>query len=279
MNYFRANPHRLHLGIVGLELLAGDGRPATPEDISGIDQQLNLWEGQIHSSFTFCGETVDVTTVCHPWVDRLAARIVSPLLGKGRAGVKLRFPYPTGQHSDDACDWNSPGRHRTTVIAQGDRLALMERRIDTTLYFVRIAWEGQAAFREKSLHCFVLETSPGATLSFTVDYAPPNVFPELGTFGETARLSHEHRRQFWEKGGAGDFSLCTDERAHELERRVVCSQYLTAIQCAAPEPPQETGLTYNSWFGKFHLEMHWWHQVHFALWNREEMLKPSLEWY
>jgi len=33
-------------------------------------------------------------------------------------------------------------------------------------------------------------------------------------------------------------------------------------------PPQETGLTVNSWYGKFHLEMHWWHGSHFALWNR-----------
>ena len=25
--------------------------------------------------------------------------------------------------------------------------------------------------------------------------------------------------------------------------------------------------------GKFHLEMHWWHAVHFALWNRLELLE------
>ena len=46
------------------------------------------------------------------------------------------------------------------------------------------------------------------------------------------------------------------------------SQYLTAIQCAGRYPPQETGLTFNSWEGKFHLEMHWWHAAHFALWGR-----------
>ena len=46
------------------------------------------------------------------------------------------------------------------------------------------------------------------------------------------------------------------------------SQYLTAIQCSGEFPPAETGLTYNSWYGKFHLEMHWWHAVHFALWDR-----------
>ena len=57
------------------------------------------------------------------------------------------------------------------------------------------------------------------------------------------------------------------------------SQYLTAIQCAGTMPPQETGLTFNSWFGKFHLEMHWWHAAHFALWNRAALLERSLPWY
>jgi len=59
----------------------------------------------------------------------------------------------------------------------------------------------------------------------------------------------------------------------------VLSQYLTAIQSAGSQPPQETGLTCNSWYGKFHLEMHWWHAAHFALWNRPALLRRSLAWY
>lgn len=65
----------------------------------------------------------------------------------------------------------------------------------------------------------------------------------------------------------------------ELERRIVLSQYLLAIQCAGSKPPQETGLTFNSWHGKFHLEMHWWHAVNFALWDRIDLLEKSLPWY
>ena len=76
-----------------------------------------------------------------------------------------------------------------------------------------------------------------------------------------------------------DFSSCTDPRAQELERRVVLSQYLTAVNCASSCPPQETGLTYNSWHGRPHLEMTWWHAVHFSLWNRPEILEQMLEWY
>jgi hypothetical protein len=75
------------------------------------------------------------------------------------------------------------------------------------------------------------------------------------------------------------FPGSTDERANELERRIVLSQYLTKIQCGGNYPPQETGLTYNSWYGKFHLEMHWWHSVHYALWNRLDILEKQLSWY
>jgi hypothetical protein len=35
----------------------------------------------------------------------------------------------------------------------------------------------------------------------------------------------------------------------------------------------------NSWYGKFHLEMHWWHATHFALWDRIQWLEKSMPWY
>ncbi len=83
----------------------------------------------------------------------------------------------------------------------------------------------------------------------------------------------------WETSGVVDFSDCTDPRAPELERRFVLSQYLTKIQNSGSLPPQETGLVYNSWYGKFHLEMHWWHSAHFANWNHPEYLVKQLDWY
>jgi protein-glucosylgalactosylhydroxylysine glucosidase len=94
-----------------------------------------------------------------------------------------------------------------------------------------------------------------------------------------ACASAAHWQSFWSDGGTLDLSGSADERASELERRVVLSEYLTAIQCAGTRPPQETGETFNSWFGKSHLEMHWWHAAHFPLWGRSPMLERSLPWY
>ena len=98
-------------------------------------------------------------------------------------------------------------------------------------------------------------------------------------FASVEKSSKSGWEAFWKSGGIVDFSECTDERAPELERRVVLSQYLTKLQCTGAIPPQETGLTYNSWYGKPHLEMHWWHGVHFPLWGRPELLENSMSWY
>ena len=99
------------------------------------------------------------------------------------------------------------------------------------------------------------------------------------TFEQARAASEKAWCGYWESGAAIDFSECTDQRAGELERRVVLSQYLTAIHCAGSLPSQETGLLCNSWYGKFHLEMHWWHSVHFAAWGREGLFERSLGIY
>jgi hypothetical protein len=110
-----------------------------------------------------------------------------------------------------------------------------------------------------------------------------------GGWGEAAALnavaadirkaSAEHWPKFWQRGGAVDFSGSTDLRAAELERRVVLSQYLTAIQFAGDFPPSESGLTLSTWYQKHHTEMIWWHAAHFALWGRSEFLAENLDWF
>ena len=91
-----------------------------------------------------------------------------------------------------------------------------------------------------------------------------------------ARPSRRVGRTSGCRARAVDFTGSTDPRAKELERRVVLSQYLTAVNSAGDVPPQEEGLFSNSWYGKFHLEMHAWHAAHFAAWGRPELLERSM---
>jgi len=107
----------------------------------------------------------------------------------------------------------------------------------------------------------------------------PKVNSQVPDFDAARKEAQKHWNHFWQTGGAIDLSGSKDPRWFELERRIVLSQYLTAIQSAGFNPPQETGLTYNTWEGKFHLEMHWWHEAHFALWDRLPLLENSLYYY
>lgn len=43
--------------------------------------------------------------------------------------------------------------------------------------------------------------------------------------------------KYWLSGAAIDFSECTDERAFELERRIVLSQYLLRVNNSGSLPP------------------------------------------
>ena len=109
------------------------------------------------------------------------------------------------------------------------------------------------------------------------DAAPPGSPDPLGTSAVVeAAAAWWHR--FWYDGAAVAFEA-DDPRAAELERRVVLSQYLVAVNCAGSTPPAETGLMLNSWRGKFHLEMHWWHAACLPPWGRPDLLEPSLTWY
>jgi protein-glucosylgalactosylhydroxylysine glucosidase len=56
IEWLRANPHRLHR--IGFRLTRRDRRPAAPEDLTEIEQALDLWNGTLVSRFTFDGEPV-----------------------------------------------------------------------------------------------------------------------------------------------------------------------------------------------------------------------------
>src|SRR5207302_667146 len=93
-DWLRENPHRLHLGQVGLRLLKPDGLEAKPEDITDIEQQLDLWGGTIRSDFRFLGEHVMVFTAVHLERDIIGVTIHSDaLVSSGKLSIKFAFPY------------------------------------------------------------------------------------------------------------------------------------------------------------------------------------------
>ncbi len=279
VEYLRVNPHRLQLGNVGLEIIKKDGSTARAEDIKNIKQQLDIWTGVITSSFTVENVPVKVTTVCHQQQDVVAFKIESSLLKEKRIELRLRFPYPNGQFKDAGNNWRYDSTD-SSFFSGSNQQGIIHRSIDTTQYQVALKWSDNAKVKQKSDNYFIVAPSTNKnSFELITRFSPGFRKSPLPDFAQTKSNSINSWKKFWQSGGAVDFSGSTDKRAFEIERRVVLSQYLTKIQCSSEFPPQETGLTYNSWYGKPHLEMHWWHAVHFAQWGRPELMEKSLDWY
>ncbi|MBN1952021.1 MAG: hypothetical protein JW801_12535 [Bacteroidales bacterium] len=278
--WLRENPHRLHLGLIGLEMIKKDGSKGKLSDIRNPRQQLNLWTGELTSRFEIEGLPVEVITLCHQQLDMISVRIESPLIEEGRLLVSIHFPYGTHEKFSPGYDFARPEVHTSRVIDQKSEWAIIERTLDKDRYYARIQASDRLLIKEEGRHQFLIQPEQHSNnFEFEVLFSEKMTLGLFPDFEQTRVNNQISWEQFWESGGAIDFSGSINPLAGELERRVILSQYLTRVQCTGFLPPQETGLTFNSWHGKFHLEMHWWHMVHFMLWGRQELIKPQLEYY
>ncbi|MEJ1194465.1 hypothetical protein [Pseudarthrobacter sp. CCNWLW207] len=294
--WLRANPHRLDLGRIGFAWTdragAGAPRPLTGADVVDPVQTLDLWTGTVTSTFSLRGHPVKVITACHPDRDQIGLIVESAAL---QHGLVVTFAFPYGSEAwHDAADWNRPADHTTTLAeptggADGLQHWTVDRDLDGSGYQVTVSGRN-LRLDQSGAHNLLLGADAGQdVLDLAVQFTSTGQgecilrssggAPSTGTGTAVAQASRDHWRKFWQSGGAVELHGTPDPRAAELERRIVLSQYLTAINCAGSLPPQETGLVCNSWRGRFHLEMHWWHAAHFAHWNRTELLLPSLRWY
>ena len=295
--WLRANPHRLDLGRIGFawadaDQTAGGARPLAPADVVDPVQTLDLWTGTVTSTFSLRGHPVRVTTACHPDRDQVGLIVESPAL---QDGLVVTFAFPYGSEAwHDAADWNRPEAHTTSLAGpagtgDGQQQWTVDRGLDGSGYQVTVSGQ-DLRLDQSGPHELVLQPAGGQdVLDLAVQFTSTGQgdcvlrgaggLPEPDSGTAVVEASRAHWPEFWQSGGAVELHGTPDPRAAELERRIVLSQYLTAINCAGSLPPQETGLVCNSWRGRFHLEMHWWHAAHFAHWNRTELLLPSLRWY
>ena len=277
--WLRENPHRFSLGRVALDLRSRSGQPARFEDLARTAQTLDLWTGMLTSRFVYDGEAVTVRTRVHPTLDIIVVDVDSALVAQGRLGLSVKFPGVSTSLNPDPSDWSNPDKHVTRVTGQGARTLNLARQLDQTRYFAALQADQAVRFTPDGPHGFqVAPATKGRTLGLEVAFSRA-ALPALPTQAAADQAVRDHWKAYWTQGAAVDFKGSSDPRAAELERRVVLSQYLMALNAAGEVPPQEEGLFSNSWNGKFHLEMHPWHAAHFALWNRPRLLERSLPWY
>ncbi|ATC66169.1 hypothetical protein CMV30_14930 [Nibricoccus aquaticus] len=273
--YLRTNPRNHPLGQLALEYDKADGTPLAPEDIQEPNQTLDLWTGIVTSQFKLDGVPVNIETACNQGTDTVAIIITSKLVADGK--LRLRLAFPRGHKLDvkntPGLDWSHPATHSSELLMPD----LIERQISGTKYHVRLDRPG--LLTKTSPHVFKIQDAPGKSLlEVTLRFSSQQEKNELSTASVFAGATL-HWQKFWESGGAIDFTGSTNPLAKKVEERIVLSQYLMAVQMAGDVPPQESGLTCSTWYGKHHTEMIWWHAAHFPLFGRDALLEKNLEWY
>ncbi|KAI0826963.1 Six-hairpin glycosidase-like protein [Trametes gibbosa] len=285
-----SNPNRVNLGRVGLLFL--DQRRGvvnvTEDGLTEKRQVLDLWTGTMTSSFQWEGEEVLVQTVAAQESSTIAVKITSSLLRYGRLGVFLDFPWNDGSEKFEAPFvgvWNATKSH-TTSLRTGSGLghgvtAEIVHTMVTNTFFTSIGGDEFTINRvSPETHLYhILPSQAQQVLSVSISYASAQI-AKISSPEEILDESQRAWEHFWANHGFVDvLSESSDSRAEELQRRIILSQYLLRVNEAGDYPPQESGLVDNGWYGKFHMEMFFWHSAHWALWNNWDLLNRASSVY
>lgn len=276
-NWLIQNPQRVNLANIGFSF---GGHNVSESDLEQTAQVLDLYSGRITSTFFYNGSLVEVETWADPDSDAVGISVKSDLLSTGALGVFFDFPYPDRNKFDAPFVgvWNATDRHSTALTRSSDSGATIQHTMDSNSYTMSAKWsrKGTLAGPSSGTHRYVLTTPGSASLELTVAFSPAQQqTSSVPAYGDLTSASRTWWRAFWSSGAFLDLTAVPSPDAAELQRRVVLSQYLLAVNSASSLPPQESGLVNNGWYGKFHLEMVLWHTLPFARWGRFPLFSRS----
>lgn len=276
-NWLIQNPQRINLGRVGFWF--GNGSDIAEGDLTNKSQFLDLYSGIVTSNFAVFGSQVHVQISCDPTSDTISIQVKSDLVSSDQLGIFFDYPYPDVNKFDDPFvgQWNKTSLH-TTSLQQTNNHAQITHNIDTTTYYTSVKWDGEGKISGplSLTHRFILRPSSGrSSLDVTVNYSPsPQAL--CSSANSVAVNSRKWWQSYWESGAFIDLTLTSNPNATELQRRIILSQYLLAVNGAGHDPPQESGLVNNGWYGKFLMEMTLWHLTHWARWGKWPLLNRSI---
>ena len=279
-NWLRENPHRLNLGNIGFQFGATN-KTVTEADLKHKSQVLDLWSGKLSSSFVYNRSQVQVETWVEPDSDTVAIAVDSKLLKSGGLGLFFDFPYPDKEkfNAPFVGLWNATDKHQTTVEHITPNRVIFQHALDDYTYFVTVSWEGNGDFSSvpaEGTHRYFFTTNATDKIRLTATYnINPDPIPAKVEVSSVAAASRSWWASYWTDGAFVDLSAVESAEATELQRRIIISHYLLAVNSASDLPPQESGLVNNGWHGKFHLEMNLWNSLHFARWGRWPLLWRS----
>ncbi|KAG6877943.1 hypothetical protein C0993_001801 [Termitomyces sp. T159_Od127] len=292
--WLTSNPNRVNLGRIGLVLWSAQGEKLniTGEDLTDIEQKLNLWTGKLTSRFSFQGGPVTIETAVADDTGRIGLSIRSPLLGSSRLGIFLDFPWNDGEAKFSAPfvgNWDATSKHTTVLEASGNNSASVLHTMVSATFRTTIMGDKFGISRDSpDAHRYTVQPLKNSTtFSLTVEYGLPDDKPNFSSAQNVFDSSASAWEEFWTRSGFVDvLTGSTDPRAEELQRRIVLSRYLMRVNEAGGTPPQEfhmgkvsfgacnrTELTFDG------IEMYFWHCAHWALWNNWDLLRRSTTIY
>jgi hypothetical protein len=268
------NPHRINLARIGL---LWNGREMQQSQVSEVNQVLEMQTGILKSSFVIQNHTVEVDTVVSPLFDVVAFWIRSNALIDGSLQFFIEYPYPKEAAKFETSYmglWNATNRQKTSIETWGQS-AEISHSIDDTTYFTNVRWSTQRPIlqfaRRLPRQRYVLNSSDIVEMSASVRFSQKSE-AFTPSFDDVRADAKHWWKTYWDSGAFVDCTATKNLRAKELQRRVILSQYLMAVNAAGEDPPQESGLVSNSWYGKFQLESIWWHLAHWERWNKWERI-------
>lgn len=267
----RENPHRFNVARIRLFY---DGKKISKNDISNVNQTLDMYTGILTSEFTLHDKTVLVTTVVGN-SDTIGVKIDTKL-PKDMLSVVIDFPYSSPCITGS--DFSNESRHKTT-LKNYRAYKTVTRELDDIKYYCLINEAKEVKKTGEHEVTLLMSKKNSGSYSFTVSFS--NDKGALGpvSYKDALRESEFRFYSFWNRGAMIDVSASEDKRADELQRRILSSMYLLFVNENSSVPPSETGLSCNSWYGKFHLEMHPIHEAFLPLYGRGDILEASLHYY
>lgn len=193
-------------------------------NIKDVKQELDLYKGIVTSSFNYKEKINKTITFIYQDHDEFNFKLQSDNLN-----LALKFNYPSYTKNGYRLDI------LPNVLVKEDRITLL--------------------YDDKNSLSFKLKSSSKYQIvENTLIFDDNNVSFSLALDEiKEGKLLDE----FWKC----DNGIIIDNE--ELVKKMVLSKYLLHVNSTGIYPPQESGLTYNCWNSKFHLEMHLIH----SLWN------------
>lgn len=216
---------------------------------------LDLWTGCLVSTFSYNGTQIRVETRAAAESDIVGISIESDLLSTGALGLFFDFPYSDVNKFDAPYVglWNATSNHSTSLQTSGNQLVI-EHTLDNNSYFLTAAWngQGQVVGPQDGTHRYFLTVPGSKQLNMTTAFSLREV-SSVVSLDNLIEEAESWWEAYWISGAFVDLTSTDSANATELQRRIILSQYLLAVNSASSFPPQESGLVNNGWYGKFHV--------------------------